>query len=161
MHAKMIAGMQSKDRGVQSDAFVSGLLHDVGKLVLAANFPEEYSTAILNAGESAVSTSALEYEIFGASHADVGGHLMALWGLPSSVVEAIAFHHHPSKSSSGGFSPLTAVHVADAIVRHKAAEPTASLDVDFSYLWKIGLFDRLTTWRSADPSQSAEEAMCV
>ena len=156
-YAKMIASMETKDKSVQSDAFVGGLLHDVGKLVLAVNFPDEYAAILQGQEGSGVSISACEFETFGASHADVGAHLMGLWGLPSPVVEAISFHHQPSKGVAAGFSPLAAVHAADAIVRHKANGETGNLDVDYSFLWKIGMFDHLAGWRAADPAEVLQE----
>lgn len=148
--AKAIAALETPNRAVHNDAFVAGLLHDVGKLVLAMNFPDRYSEHVLAAADGTMSPSAREYEQFGAAHADVGAYLMALWGLPPQLVEAIAFHHYPAKCPGSGFSPLAAVHVANAIVHARDAQLASDdgLDIDFSYLWQAKLLNRLPAWRA-------------
>ncbi|MEO1480736.1 MAG: response regulator [Myxococcota bacterium] len=69
-------------------AFTAGLLHDVGKLVLMSN-----------AADSSRSEEDLESEL-GATHSDVGAYLLAMWGIPYPVVEAVAFHHVAHQSST-------------------------------------------------------------
>jgi len=76
----------------------AGLLHDVGKLVLASNYPEQYVEIGRNAQAKRVEWLVEERESFGFDHADVGGYLLGLWGLPPAVVEAVAFHHFPLRS---------------------------------------------------------------
>ena len=51
-------------------------------------------------------------------------YLLGLWGLPETVVEAIAFHHRPSDFVVDGFSLLTAVHVAEAL-EHELRSPAS------------------------------------
>jgi HD-like signal output (HDOD) protein len=90
-----------------------------------------------------------EYERFGMSHAEAGAYLMDLWGLPATLVEAIAFHHHPEKARAAGFTALTAVHVANALVheRDDATRGGAERSVHFQYLFQLRLLDRLDGWR--------------
>ena len=57
---------------------------------------------------------AAERELLGCSHAQVAAYLFGLWGLPSTIVEAVAGNYHPAGSLSVKFSPLAAVHVAIA-----------------------------------------------
>jgi HD-like signal output (HDOD) protein len=54
--------------------------------------------------------------LLGTTHAEVGAYLLGLWGLPDAIVEALAFHHCPSACPDQRFSPLTAVHIANALV---------------------------------------------
>jgi hypothetical protein len=90
---------------------------------------------------------------FGASHAEAGAYLLGLWGLPESVVEAVAFHHRPGfgPAGDGGFGPLTAVHAADCLEHEadpaRAIGPLASIAP--GYLEALGLADRLPAWREA------------
>jgi putative nucleotidyltransferase with HDIG domain len=143
--ARLIAGSVSQDRDLMNDAFVAGLLHDIGKLVLAAGF------GIRDFASEAESDSSLhECERFGMSHADAGAYLMDLWGLPSTLVEAIAFHHCPEKSMTTGFTPLAAVHVANALVHEREnaeAGVHGGTSIQFKYLHKLGLLNRLDAWR--------------
>jgi HD-like signal output (HDOD) protein len=141
--ARLIARFEGADRKVQDEAYVSGLLHDVGKLVLLANLPDEGHRARQLAAEKRLPEWQAEREVFGADHAAVGGYLLGLWGLPVPVVEAVALHHEPALGTAREFSPLAAVHAANAIVHG----PEAPLDS--SYLQLIGVPDRVDGWRTA------------
>src|SRR5258708_7893735 len=94
----------------------SPLLHDIGKLILASNFSTQYDQVIAAAGGRTPALLGAEQKTFGANHADIGGYLLGLWGLPVPVVEAIALHHHPAKGPSLAFGALTAVHAANGLV---------------------------------------------
>lgn len=149
--AKEIARLEGGEQKILDDSFVAGLLHDTGKLVLASNFPQQYD-GVLEAGRSGIlALLAAEENTFGANHAEVGGYLLGLWGLPVPVVEAIALHHHPAHSLHPSFSPLTAVHVADALV-HVPCPGTRhnpECELDLNYLGRMGLEPRLEIWRAA------------
>ena len=69
-----------------------GILHDTGKLILAANFPAQYDQVLQTGQIGSLALLAAEERIFGSNHAQVGGFLLGLWGLPVPIVEAIAFH---------------------------------------------------------------------
>ena len=139
--AKAIAKMEDSDSKLADESFVAGLLHDTGKIVLAANFSDSYAEVLRLMRSEGLGQSESEQRIFGASHADVGGYLLGLWGLPVPVVEAIAFHHRPSIAMENRFSPLTAVHAANALVQLTSA-------VDVPYLTALGLASRVPEWRA-------------
>ena len=144
--AKQIARAEGCGVRVQEEAFVAGMLHDLGKLILGLNFPAEYVEVSRHAvgGESWLEA---ERASFGVDHADVGGALIGLWGLPGPVVETIALHHRPSASVFKEFSPLAAVIVADALVRDPARADVP--EAPHKYLEEIGLQDRLEIWKNA------------
>jgi HD-like signal output (HDOD) protein len=144
--AKHIAVFEKADRKVMNEAFVAGLLHDAGKAALAFNFPDQYSETLRQAAAQGNDPLAAEQETFGATHADVGGYLLGLWGLPFPVVEAIALHHEPARSATVTFSPLTAVHVANVLVTPTPPGGPTPL-ADLKYLNQISLGDRLEIWR--------------
>ena len=79
-----------------------GLLHDAGRLVLAANLPESFERVCQLAAEKGLSHWEAEREEFGTTHAEVGAYLFGLWGLPESIVEAVAYHHSPSRCPHPG-----------------------------------------------------------
>ena len=110
--ARAIAGAEQAEGKLRDESFVAGMLHDAGKVVLAANFAPQYVEAMRLARTNNLELLAAEEQVFGANHAAVGGYLLGLWGLPVPVVEAIALHHNPARSLNRTFSPLTAVHVA-------------------------------------------------
>jgi putative nucleotidyltransferase with HDIG domain len=149
--AKAIASYEGTDRKFIDEAYVAGLLHDVGKLVFAVNLPKEYQQAIKLAHEKQIPLTSAELQMFEADHADVGGYLLGLWGLPVPVVEAIALHHHPDKTLLKSFSPLTAVHggnfLASAKFQSVADIPNGQLDQN--YLTTLGLGKHLPLWKQA------------
>ena len=73
------------------DAFLAGVLHDTGKLVLAGNFPEEYAEAAKQAADNDITLWQAEQEMFGATHAEMGAYLVGLWGIADPIVETLAF----------------------------------------------------------------------
>lgn len=74
-------------------AFVAGILHNVGKVMLAANSPEAYADIIALARKQGHPLWQTETEVLGYSHAEVGGCLLGLWGLDLTIVEAVSRHH--------------------------------------------------------------------
>jgi HD-like signal output (HDOD) protein len=149
--AKEIARIEEAEHKVLDDSFVAGLLHDTGKLVLASNFAAEYNQVLKAAKDERVALLTAEEKAFGANHAEVGGYLLGLWGLPVPVVEAIALHHQPSRCPLSGFSALTAVHAADALVNVQSDHQSEALaaELDLKYLTSLGLENRLEAWRAA------------
>ena len=113
--AKRIADSRTTNIEIVNDSFIAGLMHDVGKLVLAANLPTEFSHAIQLAIDENLPLIEAEIQVFESTHAEVGGHLLGLWGIPNPIVEAVTFHHRPSAAAPSDFSPLAAVHVANVL----------------------------------------------
>lgn len=79
-----------------SEAYVAGILHDAGKLVLLDCLGDTYRDAQREAGDRRRSLEAIEGQRFGFTHVHVGARLVERWNLPRQVVRAICFHHGPS-----------------------------------------------------------------
>jgi HD-like signal output (HDOD) protein len=155
--AKRICQCETQDVRSIEAAFTSGLLHDLGMLLVASKFPDELNRAFALARSQKISLHSAELEVMGAAHAEVGGYLLDLWGLPDAIVEAITFHDMPShvpereyETNTGNleFSPLLPVHVAnylcgEAVTEHYGC-PEAGLDTQ--YLHDRGFVDRLAFW---------------
>jgi len=109
--AKKIATMSS---AVETEpAFVSGLMHDIGKIVLDLYFPNSYRLVRANLATSDISSLQAEYDLLGFTHPEVGLWLAQRWKFPRSVSLAIANHHGPV-SNDTNYQPLTAaVRLAD------------------------------------------------
>lgn len=146
--AKGIAGKESCPRDEIDEAFLAGLLHDVGKLVIAVNLPDKHREVTELAKTDAVPLHSAEMVILGSTHAEVGAYLLGLWGLSDPIVEAVAFHHRPAESAAPEFRPLTAVHVADALEYEAVGAATANPQVDTEHLTMIGRAERLPEWRA-------------
>lgn len=119
-----------------SVASTAGLLHDVGKLILAANLPSEYGMVQSERRDVGLSYCQAEKVRFGASHAEVGGCLLALWSLPSAIVDAVTFHHSPGSSPLGAKSTAILVQLADWLAHcgdfSYGPGQTAPVDWDFA-----------------------------
>ena len=145
---KRIAASEEAESNLVSECLLAGTLHDLGKLIIVNEYPEEYARMRLMAKGEGMSEYLAEKEILGATHAEVAAYLLGLWGFTDSVVEAVAYHHQPGLSSYAEFTPLTAVHVANALEgaaqANERTAPCAGLDM--SYLEASGLADRLESW---------------
>ncbi len=149
--AKQIVLMHGGGCTLAETTFTAGLMHDIGKVVLASNFNEQYRGAQSLAGNQNVPLWEVEKEIFGASHGEVGAYLLGLWGMPREILEVAALHHTPRQALSLEFSAVTAVHVAN-ILEHEAhpnKDDSKTQPVDEDYLNEVGVQDCLPSWREA------------
>lgn len=147
--SRSLVQMQDLPDAMADAAFVGGLLHDIGRLILICNRPDDYAEACRLARLGPLSLEEAEQQIFTCTHADVGGYLLGLWGLPPAVVDAIACHHRPGISQDRTFTPLTAVHVANVLDWERTpangiGKPPA---IDEDYLASLELESYLPAWR--------------
>ncbi len=77
------------------EAFVAGLLHDIGKIVMNQYLPKEFSAIQSRIFEAGQTTEAAEMAVLGVTHAEVGAWLAERWNLPVILVDAIRWHQHP------------------------------------------------------------------
>jgi putative nucleotidyltransferase with HDIG domain len=105
-------------------AFIAGLLHDVGKLMLAGNSPEAYAGILALAGKQSQPLWQMETQVLGYSHAEVGACLLGLWGLDLAIVEAVAAHHQPTQAASQEVTPAKLVFDANLQVDAAESVPT-------------------------------------
>jgi len=96
------------------EAFVSGLLHDVGKLVLWNNFPNEY-TEVLAEVEQGSDLIAAEERILGVTHAEAGACLIDHWQLESFIADAFLYHHEPVERIPNALPMVKIVYVANCL----------------------------------------------
>ncbi|MES9834760.1 MAG: response regulator [Candidatus Thiodiazotropha sp. DIVDIV] len=146
--AKMIATQEKMTSTGIEDCLLAGMLHDIGKLILALNLPDAYNQFEAELAVDQESRIPNEIEIFSATHGAVGAYLLGLWGLPEPVVEAVALHNQPSMQAEKVFSTLSVVHVANALVHEHASETPSMTLLDHDYLQEVGITDRLETWQS-------------
>ena len=97
------------------DTLLAGLLHDIGYWVLAQECPDDLTKAIDLAASREIPLYAAETEILGASHAEIGAYLLGIWGLPYTVVEAVAHHHRPDRVTHAEFDVLAATVIAHSL----------------------------------------------
>jgi HD-like signal output (HDOD) protein len=95
-------------------SFLSGILHDVGRMVLWVNFPEEYGRVLKTAGNQP--DLLLEAELkMGISHAEVGSWLLNRWGLDAFTIDAVRYHHEPLERIHNAFPLVKIVYAANLL----------------------------------------------
>jgi putative nucleotidyltransferase with HDIG domain len=110
--SKLVAKIASIEN--REEAFVWGLLHDVGKIVLHANFTDYFVEAVKLANDNGICFREAEEEVFGISHAEVGGIVADGWNLPPSLIKCIRFHHSPDQAKES-MRIASIVHTADIL----------------------------------------------
>jgi len=150
MFARLIAQRQSSDPNVTEAAFTAGLLHDIGKLILATAARTKYNQVLKLVDFEKIGLCDAERKVLGCTHAEVGAYLLGVWGLPGPIVEAVAWHRNPSASRISSFSPLAAVHAGS--MYHQEWYPSRLEDaavLDLPFFKAIGLADQEPEWKLA------------
>ncbi|OOG25589.1 phosphohydrolase [Thioalkalivibrio denitrificans] len=127
--------------------FVAGLLHDLGSLVLYQRYPDILRESLLTARGNEDVVAQQERELIGFDHAEVGGALLELWGLPESLQQAVAFHHRPGAAANT--IEVAIVHMADTLANRtdqgSASEFGAYASLPHPGTWKtLGLDESIT-----------------
>ena len=149
VYASTILKKENQDLALINNSMMAGLLHDLGKLILATNFEKSYREVLTAEQDTGKNLLDLEYDVFGTSHAEIGAYLMGLWRFENTIIEAIAFHHLPVRSMTQNLGLLTAVHVANAL-NHEAQSPSGEnieSHYDIEYLDKLEIRGRIPQWR--------------
>jgi putative nucleotidyltransferase with HDIG domain len=126
--------------GQTEQMFVSGLLHDIGRLILFKYFPDESKLFFKFAKESDKSLYTIEYNYIGCSHAQIGKNLLNAWKLPITLENNVVFHHRPSKAPDQKKASI--IHLADIIVNGLGLGTSGErliADMDYEALENIDL----------------------
>lgn len=147
-----IAQELTPDKELSKIAFTAGLLHDVGKLIIAQEKPELIRALVGNVDGQANSWVNVESErdILGCTHAEVGGCFLNWWGLPTPIVEAVTFHDNPASIFTREFDAIDIVHVSNYLahwVVGDSADERVEARLDTEYLEMREEFDMLDCWR--------------
>ena len=156
-----IAGQIPASAHVRGVAVVAGLLHDVGKLVLATRAPAHFTRALEGAEAEGRPLYVVETELMGVSHAEVGAYLLGIWGLPSPVVEAVAHHHHPERVPQDSLDAVGIVYISNILAhqvagRAPAGESLAQMEIDPEYLERLGVSEQFPSWQEMAKTSAGE-----
>jgi len=158
-HALLTGNIASRllaEKRLAEDAFMAGILHDVGKLVLATRLREHFARVLAATRENGRPLHVVERELGSSTHAEIGAYLLGLWGLPYPIVEAVAYHHGPAPEGQSGFDIAAAVRIADQLAHECTAphdgEPEETIDAE--YLGALGVIDELPAWRTMAAEQA-------
>jgi HD-like signal output (HDOD) protein len=125
-------------RATPDDAWLAGLLHDIGYWILIQECPKELASALRMARAEGLPLVDCERRITGATHAEIGAYLLGLWGLPYAIVEAVALHHSPKAVTPHGYDLVGALAVSHALLDPGNAfaivaptQPEASVNAEY------------------------------
>lgn len=144
--AREIGRREKVEVRVLDDAFVAGFFLDIGQLVLAENLPAQYGPVLAEAAKGARPLSEVERERIGAGHGDVGAYLLALWGMPDPIVDAVARHDVALEAADVTTTVRGLAHLAASLVGAGPGAESASFAAE---LEALGLTHRLETWRES------------
>jgi HD-like signal output (HDOD) protein/CheY-like chemotaxis protein len=155
-HAQLTAHIAARlpvPKHLADIAVVTGMLHDVGKLILAWKLSEHFEQVLAEATASHCPVHLVEERLDGFSHAEIGAYLLGLWGLPYSVVEGVALHHGPNRVPHQNFDAVSAVYLANLLAHEleRASDggtPLYNLEDYQEELHQLGVTELLPAWRA-------------
>jgi HD-like signal output (HDOD) protein len=154
-----LAAALAAEAGAGNEAFTAGLLHDVGLLVMASQDPPALASTLAITRERGRPIHEVEHTQYGVTHAEIGAHLLALWGLPHTVTEGVAGHTDP-RWLEPPFDVRAAIYVSNVLVEELESEllpdPLPAIALDLAYSQRAGLADRLPHWRQLASRQFHE-----
>ena len=114
--AKLLA---KRARYPQSEkAFTAALMHDMGKIILARFIPQGLAEIVHTVQAEQLAMYDAEKKVLGLSHPALGAWVLGRWGLPAPIVEAVEFHHHPTRAQNA-FDLAGIVYLAN-ILAHRS-----------------------------------------
>ena len=129
-------------RAVPEEAYIAGLLHDIGYILLDQQMTRYFSRVVREINFK-TPISRVERRIYNFDHAQLGGYVLKRWSFPQSIVDAVEYHHHPERYTGRHKSLLNVVTIANylcsrfrwsALGIHNVAPPSnktyAALQID-------------------------------
>ena len=113
--AKSLAGFKGLLPGEQEEYFVAGLLHDLGKLPLNKQFPDEYFQVCQSAGKGSDPFQQAEDRLLGIDHCKVGAMIARKWRLGVGLVETMLHHHQPDDATEQSRDLVSTISLANQI----------------------------------------------
>jgi len=149
--ATAIAELSSGDARLQDEALLAGVLHDIGRLVLAVTRPDSIAAVDDLMRTERMTRHAAERAVLQVTHAEVGAYLLATWGFSDSLTEATLFHHAPADALGSEWGLPGIIHVASAMADHPRVVELDNpiLGVDLGYLAEAGVTRYWPQWREA------------
>jgi HD-like signal output (HDOD) protein len=143
-HSLVVAGVAQgfmKTRQASQDAYIAGMLHDVGLLALVSCAPTHYLALREEALHSGRTLAECEFDVVGATHTAIGAYVLGLWGFPSWLVEAVSCSHDAEALPEWALDATSAVFVAEQTVNANPETATweGSLALAPEYLDALGL----------------------
>ncbi|RKX22369.1 MAG: hypothetical protein DRP35_02065 [Candidatus Zixiibacteriota bacterium] len=147
--ARLIAHTFGLNKKVTDNALLAGLLHNVGDLLMLAEFRDELKKSIVLAKEKSIKSNDAIEEVIGTNASTLGAYLLSLWGLPDSIVESVALHDCPTECPHPTLNTLAAVHLGYALEsdeNNNVVNDDNSL-IDINYVDQLGIKNQIASLR--------------
>jgi len=147
--AALIAMDQHVSRSLVWQAFIGGLLHDIGMLIFLTQQPQVFSAVVDLAQCQGQELAIMEQNFLGTTHAECGARFLSRWGVSTEVLTIVAFHDQPFQVPHSAVCPLTTVYIANMLEGGGIAQDGDGL-VGFegeAYLRRLGLWDHLPLYQ--------------
>ena len=155
--AKAIAASGGFKDGAAAQASCAGVLSHIGILPILIEWPERWGEAVAIIDREGGSMPHAERQVFGTDHAEIGAYLLGIWGFNAEIVDAVKHHHDPAAGAEAGLNALTAVHVAQYLVRKDRDAYCDGCGLDMDYLENLGIADRLPRWEESYRQRATSE----
>jgi len=97
---KILASLCKRSNDLESELFVGGLIHDIGKVLMDRYFPESFAKVLEMVEETSMTMESAERQIFGFDHALLAGRLLRKWNFPDQLIDMVQYHHHPDHAGA-------------------------------------------------------------
>ncbi|MBA7517254.1 hypothetical protein ES705_09307 [subsurface metagenome] len=114
-YAYHMARSFKKKKDILDDIYVGGILHDLGKIIIATLHPELLDRIISFCAEKEIPTRMLEDLSVGFNHAEIGAMIAEKWNFPEQLVAAIRLHHEPNETDEKFADVVYTVYLANAL----------------------------------------------
>jgi putative nucleotidyltransferase with HDIG domain len=146
---RQIAKRENLAKEIEEASFVACLLHDVGKIIIASNFPNEHKEICNRTASDDLPFWHAEQMVLGVTHAEIGAYLLGLWGLPLTVIKAVQEHHRPNMDEHTQIDQTVLVHVANAIEKASLTPPgDPAVDLNPEFIARLHLDKSIAEWQA-------------
>jgi HD-like signal output (HDOD) protein/ActR/RegA family two-component response regulator len=148
--AKLIAHSEQQQDDRPDQAYLGGLLHNMGLLIFMSRGGDKLNQLMSQVKLTTTPVPELETAIFGFNRSEAAAYLLSLWKIPPRIIESILLHNNPNDTEYDGVNALTAVHSAACLLKPSVMrdyDRLFDITMDTSYLQRIGKAERLPEWQ--------------
>jgi HD-like signal output (HDOD) protein len=149
--AKCISLAENQPEDRPDQAYLGGLLHNLGLLVFMSRGSDQLKTFMHEVKNSKTPVHQLERQTFGFTRYEAAAYLLSLWKIPPRIIESVLLQNTPNDSDYDGMNALTAVHVAAYLLKpsgRNECDRLFEIDLDQDYLQRIHKIQRLPHWQT-------------
>ena len=146
---RLIARQERLAKEIAEASYIASLLHDIGKIIIAEHFPEQFNDVCINSEAEGIPLWQAEQKVLGATHAEIGAYLLGLWGLPMDIINAVLEHHQPRMSEHTQIDHTALLHIANAFERDIRSGQTGANHpghIDADFIRRLNINENIAIW---------------